>query len=354
MPEAPDLHSAFEAAEHAASAGDYASAERHLSAALSQQEAMLGPLHPDLANTLNNLGVVYDTIDRPDDAERCYRRAYSIATTSLAPGHPFIATSEKNLRDFCNARGKAFEPRAPLPEITLTSAPLTTQLEPRHERPAHRPSRWGGAGMLAVAVAAVLALLGWRFWFGGGVSVESERAAAPPPSDVAAPAPEPEPREPVVERVPAAPPPAVKTERPYAAPATQAPVPPARAERPAPTSAAAPTRRPAVEPAGAAPALVEANVCRSVREWRCDLPGRPVESGQLFFYTRVKSPGSTTVEHWWYRGDRLHRRVTLRIQENQRSGFRTYSRTNVNAGNWRVELRARDGAVLHTETFTVR
>ncbi len=355
MSEAPDLRSVFEAAEHAAAAGDYLSAERHLREAAAQQEATVGPLHPDLANTLNNLGVVYETLDRPDDAERCYRRAYSIATTSLPVNHPFIATSEKNLRDFCNARGKAFEPRAPLPEITLTSAPLVTQPEPRLERAPGLGLRLRQAALLAGV--ALVALLTVRFWLGGREPVvESERAAAPPPSDVAAPAPlpqrsEPPPRsEPAAENLPAPP---VKAERPKSKPAP-APAPRATAERPTATAAAKTTRPPAAVPAGVVPALVEANVCRTVREWRCEPPGSPVGSGQLFFYTRVKSPGSTTVEHRWYRGDRLHRSVTLRIQENQRSGFRTYSRTSVNAGDWRVELRARDGAVLHTENFTVR
>jgi hypothetical protein len=74
----------------------------------------------------------------------------------------------------------------------------------------------------------------------------------------------------------------------------------------------------------------------------------------LFFYTRVKSPANLTVEHRWYWGDRLHRTVSLYIQSNERGGFRTYSRTAVKPGNWRVELRAKGGPVLHQETFIVR
>jgi hypothetical protein len=61
-----------------------------------------------------------------------------------------------------------------------------------------------------------------------------------------------------------------------------------------------------------------------------------------------------TIEHRWFWKDKLYRAVTLRIQPNERSGFRTYSRTAVGKGDWRVEARTRDGAVLHEETFVVR
>ena len=109
MPEPREPRSIIEAAEQSAAAGDYASAERLLREAAVVQEATLGPLHPDLANTLNNLGVVCEMNDNPVDAEDCFRRAYAIATTALKPDHPFVATSRQNLRDFCVARGKAVD-----------------------------------------------------------------------------------------------------------------------------------------------------------------------------------------------------------------------------------------------------
>ena len=58
MSDTREFHSVVHAAEQAAAAGDYKSAEELLHAAALLQEASLGPLHPDLANTLNNLGVV--------------------------------------------------------------------------------------------------------------------------------------------------------------------------------------------------------------------------------------------------------------------------------------------------------
>jgi hypothetical protein len=69
----------------------------------------------------------------------------------------------------------------------------------------------------------------------------------------------------------------------------------------------------------------------------------------------VSSP--TIIEHRWYRDDRLSQSVELRIQASPGSGYRTYSRRTVsaeNAGNWRVEVRTKDGSVLHEERFVVR
>ena len=108
--------------------------------------------------------------------------------------------------------------------------------------------------------------------------------------------------------------------------------------------------------------VVEAQLCRDGRSgapgasgWRCDAAKSPVAQGRLLFYTRLKSPVATTVEHRWYRGDRLRQRVELAIRANPGSGYRTYSRNTVlDSGEWRVELRTRDGVLLHEERFTVR
>src|SRR5215813_5959327 len=109
MPKRREPASIIDAAEQSAAAGDYASAERLLREAAALQEARLGPLHPDLANALNNLGVVCEINDNPVDAEHCFRRALAIATKVLKPDHPFVATSRQNLRDFCEAQGKQVE-----------------------------------------------------------------------------------------------------------------------------------------------------------------------------------------------------------------------------------------------------
>ena len=123
MAEVRDPASEMEAAELAAGAGDFTSAEQHLSRAVELEEVSFGPMHAELASILNNLGVVYERLDRPDKAEACYRRAYAIAKASLPPGDPGIELSATNLRDFCAARGIPFEPSPPRIALRGTRPP---------------------------------------------------------------------------------------------------------------------------------------------------------------------------------------------------------------------------------------
>ena len=118
--DAHDPRALIEAAEQEAGAGNYSSAERLLHEAASLQETELGPHHPDLANTLNNLAIVCEMANKPADAERCYRRAYSIAVATLEPHHPFVATSRQNLVDFWHARGMHGELPKPAPTTTAS------------------------------------------------------------------------------------------------------------------------------------------------------------------------------------------------------------------------------------------
>jgi hypothetical protein len=147
MPEAHELRPVIEAADQAAAGGDYVTAELKLREAAALQEAQLGPFHPELANTLNNLGVIYERVNSPAEAELCYRRAYAIATKGLDPNHPFVATSRKNLEDFCNARGRPFDRSAMAPE----RPPLR---KPVHRSP--RPMVLGAAGALASVMLVVV------------------------------------------------------------------------------------------------------------------------------------------------------------------------------------------------------
>src|SRR5262245_41033310 len=151
MPEAHELRSVIEAADQAAAGGDYVAAELKLREAAALQEAQLGPFHPDLANTLNNLGVIYERVDSPAEAELCYRRAYAIATTGLEPNHPFVETSRKNLEDFCKARGRPFDRSS----ITPERAPLRKPV-----RRAHVPLAVSAVSALGFAMLVVAAV-----WF---------------------------------------------------------------------------------------------------------------------------------------------------------------------------------------------
>lgn len=94
----------------------------------------------------------------------------------------------------------------------------------------------------------------------------------------------------------------------------------------------------------------------SLAEWRCDAVGDQAIPGQLFFYTRIRSPRGTTVAHQWFRNDFLVDSVTLEIGANAGPGYRTYSSHTVSTeerGRWRVELRSLDEAVIHSDEFVV-
>jgi hypothetical protein len=78
--------------------------------------------------------------------------------------------------------------------------------------------------------------------------------------------------------------------------------------------------------------------------------------GTYVFYTRLQAIANTTVEHRWYRGDRVHQVMRLRVASRPGSGYRTYSSNTVSAeraGPWRVELRV-GNTVLREERFVIR
>jgi hypothetical protein len=389
-----ELRAILDAAEQAAAAEDFVSAERHLRQAAKLQEAHLGPMHHDLANTLNNLGIVYEHVGKAADAEACYRRAYRIARTSLPPDHPLVKTSGQNLRDFCAAVGKPFElPEPPLPELdTFASeaptaktkiepppalkpipaaapapasapkpkpqpvpiaAPLppkpaevaVPQPPPRQPTTATRialpvsppPSR--PTASIVVGAALVVALAVW--WFG---LRESATPTSPAELRVETAAPREEPvaprQQPVAPREEPAPPAAsVIPER---APEPAAPEKPEASKSRASVSGGskdAPVQ-PANEPSRSARAaasgdvsVADAKLCRSLStsNWVCTPAKSPAAPGVFFFYTRVRSSRDVTVQHRWLMNGRLVRSVSLRIGANPGAGYRTYSRNTVNA-----------------------
>lgn len=320
MPEARELRSVIEAAEKAASVGDYVTAELNLREAAALQEAQLGPFHPDLANTLNNLGVIYERADSPAEAELCYRRAYAIATTALEPNHPFVATSRKNLEDFCQTRGRPFDRSTVPAERAALRKPVPSS---------SRPIVVGAVCALAIALLVVGAYLVRSS--NPGASASTGRTETLPVQEQA--------------RLPQRGNSSIAQADKSAAAAT--------------STSATRASRPRATPPNAGATIAEAQLCRrlSTSDWRCEQLTSPVAPGLLFFYTRVKAAGNTTIEHRWYRDDRLRQSVQLRIQASPGSGYRTYTRRTVtaeNAGNWRVEVRAIDGSLLHEERFVVR
>jgi hypothetical protein len=345
MSEHEDARHLLDRAERAATAGDLASADELLRGAARIQEEELGPLHPDLANTLNNLAIVAERTGRSSEAETLYRRAAAIAAAALPPDHPMVAESRQNLEDFCRARGLSIDaptviapteavrpPSAAPPNrrspTTMASQPLQPAAAPRK---ASHSIAWAATG--AVVLVAVV-LLVWRPW-------SSHDAPAPAPAHEAV----------AVEPTGAAPPPIA------APPAKPDPIelagPPKTAPRGDEPNIA--TNKP---PTTGGVTVATAQLCRTFStsggNWRCDPVDHSTAPGPMAFYTRVRSPRDTTVVHRWYRGSTLRQSVMLRIRANATEGYRTYSRQTVNDGDWRVEVRSADGHLLLEQRLAVR
>ena len=353
-------------------AGDFESADDLLRSAVRIQEEELGPLHPDLANTLNNLAVVAEKTGHPSEAEMFYRRAVAIASTSLPSEHPMVVASRQNLEDFCRARGlpidapaittstrdadvglgvsapkrpagvaraSAVERPADTSIETVTAPPPPAPARPVPDAPAAKapqPSPTAGTSasgsqgivwvVIGVVVLLAILLLVLRS--------RSPRDTSTPTPDAAVPQPQAAP--------PAAPAPIEPTGPPKAAPR--------RDDRNVATS-----KTPATP---GAVTLAAAELCRnfstSGRNWRCDQVGNSTAPGSIVLYTRVRSPRDGAVVHRWYRGSALRQSVRLAIRANATEGYRTYSRQTATAGDWRVEVRSADGSLLHEQRFTVR
>lgn len=391
MTDALDPRSALEAAQEAAGAGDYDTAERLLREAAAMQEATLGSQHPELATTLNNLALVCERTNKLADAERGYRRAHAIAVASLAPGHPLIATSLKNLLDFCASRGipvwappnvesasetssPTFAPR-PEPELAFkpevkqqpavrvepqaqarveppaqvrVAPPAPARVQPPAQVRAESPEkdrvepasqkRGSPARPIAAATIGVLAALAVIFFIvqrGGPADPPAPASEVSPTatSPAPAPAPTPAPPTPIEEPAPVDPPP-----------------PPPETETTIASASSAPIT------------VLTARLCSALEkqgspDWECTPVNGAGEPGTFSFYTRLQTSADTTVEHRWYQDERLHQRMRLRVRANQGSGYRTYSSNTVSAdraGSWKVELRDAGGALLQEERFVVR
>jgi len=378
MSELQSVQRLLEEAKHAAEAGDLGSADVLLRDAAHIQESELGPLHPELADTMNNLAVVAEVEGRLGDAETYYRRSVAIASASLPADDPRVASSRKNLEDFCRERGLPLDASAAAPAVEPTEqrrdpvagrqttrgeksaayveavnadvglqAPLSAaETRPARDSATHVPD---GASatvapatrpfvMVAIGVVAliVVALLFARPWSARQSPTQSQ------PSDSVAP----QAAEPALPR-PAAPAPApVEQPRPPAAAS--------RDEKPGVTAATPPSRG----RASANITLVTSQLCRTLsvgNNWRCDPAGQTVAPGPIVLYTRVKSSRDGVVIHRWYRGDTLRKSARLTILANSTDGYRTFSRQTVKSGEeWRVEVRDTSDELLYEQRVSVR
>ena len=77
--------------------GDFAEAERLIRLSLDIREEALGPDHPEVATSLNNLAELQASLARFLEAETLCKRALSIRERVLGPAHPDVAASINNL-----------------------------------------------------------------------------------------------------------------------------------------------------------------------------------------------------------------------------------------------------------------
>ena len=98
--------------------GAYAKAEPLYERALAIREKALGPEHPDVATSLNNLAVLYRNQGAYAKAEPLYERALAIREKALGPEHPDVAMSLNNLALLYDNQG-AYAKAEPLYERAL-------------------------------------------------------------------------------------------------------------------------------------------------------------------------------------------------------------------------------------------
>lgn len=72
-------------------------AELFLKRSLEMRERVLGPSHPDCAQSLNNLAALNNEKKNYYKAEELYERALNIRRRALAPDHPSLAYTVKHL-----------------------------------------------------------------------------------------------------------------------------------------------------------------------------------------------------------------------------------------------------------------
>jgi len=346
MTDVLDPATLVEAAQQAAAAGDYSEAERLLREAAAIQEARLGSLHPDLASTLNNLALVCERTNKFDEAERGYRRAHAIAVASLSPGHLLIGTSLQNLVDFCAAHEIPIwkSPTAPASDDRTSSPDPEADVQAEPVLPVYTPGRmWSPRTIalttlgVAVVVAVVFAVRGLRT------------------TDASAPLPQAQNMSPA-------------NDSPAASTTT-----PALIEKPQPTvplerradAMSAPVERPNLPETiktSASVTVMTAQLCSALEkrgspDWQCAPVTGDLQPGTYIFYTRLLTDVDTTVAHRWYRGERVHQVMRLRVAASPGSGYRTFSSNTISperAGDWRVELRGADGTLLREEHFVIR
>ena len=327
----------IEAAQQAVAAGDYSEAERLLREAAAIQELSLGSVHPDLASTLNNLALVCERTNKLDEAEQGYRRAHAIAVASLGPGHPFVTTSLKNLVDFCAAHEIPFwKPPAAVSDNETSSPEPEAEASPEPVPPAYKTGRMLPPRTIAVATLGVAIVVAVAFAVQRRGITQNRPSSTndSPPTSVTTPA--------VISK----PQPTVQLER-------RDGTTPAAVERP---------NAPETSITSASVSVLKAQLCSALEksgspDWQCAPMNGDPEPATYILYTRLLTNADTTVEHRWYRGERVQQVRRLRVAASPGRGYRTFSSNTISperAGDWKVELRGADATVLWEAHFVIR
>ena len=73
------------------------------------REKALGPEHPEVAMSLNNLALLYRNQGHYTEAEPLHKRALAIREQALGPEHPDVATSLENYATLLRETGRSAE-----------------------------------------------------------------------------------------------------------------------------------------------------------------------------------------------------------------------------------------------------
>ncbi len=96
----------FKAARYLLERAQYSQAESLYRQALAIREQVLGQEHPDVAESLNGLGELYDHQGKYAQAESVYQQALALRERALGSQHPYVAESLNNLGELYYHQGK--------------------------------------------------------------------------------------------------------------------------------------------------------------------------------------------------------------------------------------------------------
>ncbi|CAF3845736.1 unnamed protein product [Didymodactylos carnosus] len=85
--------------------GDYSKALDYYEKTLELKLKTLGPNHPSVATTYNNIGLVYNAMGDYSKALDYYEKTLELELKTLGPNHPSVATTYNNIGGVYNAMG---------------------------------------------------------------------------------------------------------------------------------------------------------------------------------------------------------------------------------------------------------